>query len=146
MLFRSLANEVGESRNQVHRYIRLTELIPELLELVDRNRIAVMTGVDISHLEEKIQKWLYQYIKENGVIKSYQIIALRHHLETTDKITQSELIKILNENLPGRLPSQKVTLNKKKLHEYFPAYYTSEEIEDVILKLLRQWKKEQGET
>ena len=63
--------------------------------------------------------------------------ALRHHLETTDKITQSELIKILNENLPGRLPSQKVTLNKKKLHEYFPAYYTSEEIEDVIVSV---WK------
>ena len=54
----ALANEVGESRNQVHRYIRLTELIPELLDLVDRNGIAVMTGVDMTYLEEKIKKWL----------------------------------------------------------------------------------------
>ena len=73
----ALAEQVGESRAQVQRFIRLTEVIPELLDLIDRGNIAVMTGVDISHLDEKIQNWLYEYIKDNGVIKSYQISALR---------------------------------------------------------------------
>lgn len=65
-----LAQQVGESKNNVHRYIRLTEVIPELLDMIDRGNIAVMTGVDISYIDSKIQKWLYEYIKENGVLKS----------------------------------------------------------------------------
>ena len=63
-----VAESVGESKNQVHRFVRLTEVIPELLDLIDRGNIAIMTGVDISYLEEKIQKWLFEYIKDNGVI------------------------------------------------------------------------------
>ena len=119
-----LAADVGESRNQVHRFIRLAELIPELLELVDKGRIAIMTGVDISYLDEKIQKWIFEYIKANGVIKSYQIVALRRYLDENENIKQSELIKILNDNLSGRVPSPSVTFNSKKLYKYFPAYYT----------------------
>lgn len=138
-----LAKQVGESRNQVHRYMRLTELIPELLDLVDKNRIALMTGVDISHLSPKVQKWIYEYIKENGVVKSYQVIALRNAFRDDEDFSQKEMISIFNENLPGRLPSHRVAFSGKKLKQYFPAYYTAEEMENVILQLLAQWKKEQ---
>lgn len=138
-----LAQQVGESRNQIHRYIRLTELIPELLNLVDRGNIAIMTGVDISHVEQKIQKWLYEYIKENGTIKSYQITALRDELKMNPDISQKDMIEILNNNQPGRMPSMRINFTSNQLRKYFPAYYSSQEAKAIIEELLTNWKKEQ---
>lgn len=138
-----LAEQVGESRNQVHRFIRLTELIPELLELVDRGNIAIMTGVDISHIDQKIQKWLHEYIRDNGTIKSYQIIALREELNTNPDLTHEEVIQILNDNQPGRKPAMRINFTSNQLRKYFPAYYTSQEARAVIEELLTNWKKEQ---
>lgn len=138
-----LAQQVGESRNQIHRYIRLTELIPELLELVDRGNIAITTGVDISHINSKIQKWLYEYIKENGTIKSYQITALRAEIDVNPDMTQRDVIQILNDNQPGRMPSMRINFTSNQLRKYFPAYYTSQEAKKIIEELLTNWKKEQ---
>lgn len=138
-----LAQEVGESRNQIHRFIRLTELIPELLELVDRGSIAIMTGVDISHIDSKIQKWLHEYIRDNGTIKSYQIIALRDGLNTNPDMKREEVIQILNDNQPGRKPAMRINFTSNQLRKYFPAYYTSQEARAVIEELLANWKKEQ---
>lgn len=138
-----LANQVGESRNQIHRYLRLVELIPEILDLVDTKALALMTAVDISYIDKEVQKWLYEYMKENGACKSFQIIALREYLSENQAITQMQMIKILNENIPGTQPSHKITLNQKKLHEYFPAFFTKAQMENVIFKLLEQWKNEQ---
>lgn len=138
-----LAQEVGESRNQIHRFIRLTELIPELLELVDRGNIAIMTGVDISHVDSKIQKWLHEYIRDNGTIKSYQIVALRDGLNINPDMSREEVIQILNDNQPGRKPSMRINFTSNQLRKYFPAYYTSQEARAVIEELLANWKKEQ---
>lgn len=138
-----LAKQVGESRNQVHRFIRLTEVIPELLDLIDRGNIAIMTGVDISHIDQKIQKWLHEYIRDNGTIKSYQIIALREEINTNPDLTQEEVIQILNDNQPGRKPAMRINFTSNQLRKYFPAYYTSQEARAVIEELLANWKKEQ---
>lgn len=138
-----LAEQVGESRNQVHRFIRLTEVIPELLDLIDRGNIAIMTGVDISHIDQKIQKWLHEYIRDNGTIKSYQIIALREELNTNPDLTHEEVIRILNDNQPGRKPAMRINFTANQLRKYFPAYYTSQEARAVIEELLANWKKEQ---
>lgn len=75
------AKEVGESKNQIFRFIRLTELIPELLEMVDVKKMPLVTAVDISYIDPKVQQYLYEYIKENGMVKSYQVTALRKYLE-----------------------------------------------------------------
>lgn len=139
----ALAALIGESRNQLHRYLRLVELIPEILDLVDAKALALMTAVDISYINKEVQKWLYEYMKENGACKSFQIIALREYLSENQAITQMQMIKILNENIPGTQPSHKITLNQKKLHEYFPAFFTKVQMENVIFKLLEQWKNEQ---
>ena len=64
-----LAEQVGESSKQIQRYIRLTELIPELLELVDKKKLQFTVAVDISYLDREIQKWIYEYIRDNGFIK-----------------------------------------------------------------------------
>ena len=138
-----LAQQVGESKNNVHRYIRLTEVIPELLDMIDRGNIAVMTGVDISYIDSKIQKWLYEYIKENGVLKSYQVAALRDELSKEEDLSHADVISILNGNMPGRKPAMRVNFTSNQLRKYFPAYYTADEAKKVIEQLLTQWKKDQ---
>lgn len=138
-----LAQQVGESKNNVHRYIRLTEVIPELLDMIDRGNIAVMTGVDISYIDPKIQKWLYEYIKENGVLKSYQVAALRDELSKDEDLSHADVISILNGNMPGRKPAMRVNFTSNQLRKYFPAYYTADEAKKVIEQLLTQWKKDQ---
>ncbi len=138
-----IAESVGESKNQIHRFVRLTEVIPELLDLIDRGNIAIMTGVDISYLEEKMQKWLYEYIKDNGVIKSYQISALRDELNMNGNLTRNEVIQILKDYQMGRKPAMRINFTSNQLRKYFPAYYSSEEAKAVIEQLLDRWKKEQ---
>lgn len=138
-----LAKQVGESRNQVQRIMRLTELIPELLELVDNERIAVMTAVDISFLPKEVQKWIYEYIKENGSVKANQITALRNACTVDTGLSQREMIQLLNDNLPTSKPSKKVTFSHVKLKQYFPPDYTAEEMEEIILQLLVGWKQSQ---
>lgn len=138
-----LAKQVGESRNQVQRYMRLTELTPELLELVDNERVAVMTAVDISFLSKEVQKWIYEYIKENGNVKANQIAALRNTCVEDKSISQMEMIQLLNANLPVIQSSKKVTFSRAKLKQYFSSEYTTEEIEDIILQLLAGWKQGQ---
>ena len=77
-----LAEQSGESARSIQRYIRLTELIPELLEYVDLRRIPFTSAVEISYLDKEIQKWLFEYIKDNGLVKPKQIALLREALKT----------------------------------------------------------------
>lgn len=139
-----LAKMIGESRNQLHRYLRLTEVIPEILDLVDQKIVALVTAVEISYLPEKVQKWLFEYMKENGACKAYQIYPLRDYLKENEDISKMETIRILNENLPRDESNrfQRIELTKPKLLEYFPPFYTKPQMENVIFSLLEQWKKE----
>lgn len=136
-----MANELGESRNTIRRFIRLTELIPELLEYVDKKRLPFTSGVDISYLDKEIQKWLFEYIKENGPVKSVQVAALRRAIENGAIMTQEKMISILIENQPGGKPNRKVTFSENKLRSYFPEKNSPVEIEEVILNLLEIWKR-----
>lgn len=135
-----LAQEAGESRDQIQRFIRLTELIPELLEYVDKKRISFTIGVDISHLDKEIQKWLFEYIRDNGLVKPKQIALLREACKT-GIMTEGKLIAILNDSQPGRTPSTKNLISEKKLRKYFPADYTEEDMRSVIVELLEQWSQ-----
>ena len=133
----------GTSARSVQRYIRLTELIPELLELVDQKRLQFTVAVDISYIEKEIQKWLYEYIRDNGGVRANQIAVLREAMEQ-GAMTQARMIQLLNENQPGKKPGSKITLSEKKLREYFPSGYTTTEMRSVILQLLDHWKESQG--
>ena len=118
-----VGKETGESKNQVRRYIRLTELIPELLNYVNQKRIQFTVAVEISYIDREVQKWLFEYIKDNGVVKLNQITLLRTQLQT-GAITQTKMIALLNDSQPGKAPSSKLTFSEKKLREYFPATFT----------------------
>lgn len=138
-----LSNQVGESARTIQRFIRLTELIPELLDMVDSKRLQFTAGVEISYIDKEIQQWICEYIHENGNVKQNQIVILRQEL-LNGAITQRQLIDILNENAIGRIPKKKVILSEKKLSQYFPPHYTSAEMEKVIVELLTNWKEQGG--
>ena len=137
-----LAEQVGESSKQIQRYIRLTELIPELLELVDKKKLQFTVAVDISYLDREIQKWIYEYIRDNGFIKPGQISALRKHLET-ETISQNFMISIFNNCIAPKTKNRKVTISEKRLTKYFPLEYSEEQMERIIVSLLEKWKTEQ---
>ncbi len=132
----------GISGSQVKRYIRLTYLIPELLDYVDQKRIQFTVAVEISYIDQEIQKWLYEYIRDNGAVRINQITLLRSHLQS-GAITQAKMISLLNESQIGRKPTSKLTFSEKKLREFFPDDYSTTEMRGVIEKLLSEWKKTQ---
>lgn len=137
-----LAEQVGESSKQIQRYIRLTELIPELLNLVDDKKLQFTVAVDISYIDKEIQKWIYEYIRDNGFIKPNQITALRKQLET-ETVSQNFMISIFNNAIAPKKTNRKITLSEKKLTKYFPPDYSQEQMEKVIETLLEEWTKRQ---
>ena len=142
----SIGEENGISGTQVKRYIRLTELIPELLDYVDQKRIQFTVAVEISYIDQEIQKWLYEYIRNNGTVKLNQIGILRTQLQA-GAMTEAKMIMLLNNSQPGKAPTSKLTFTEKKLREYFPAGFTTTEMRTVIEDLLSEWKQRQdGET
>ncbi len=137
------AKEVGESKNQIFRFILLTELIPELLEMVDVKKMPLVTAVDISYIDPKVQQYLYEYIKENGMVKSYQVTALRKYLEDYETIGQSKMIAVLNDVITGKTQTKSVHFTEKKLRKYFSSNYTVSDMEKIMIRLLEKWKSEQ---
>ena len=136
-----LAEQVGESSKQIQRYIRLTELIPELLDMVDNKKLQFTVAVDISYIDKEMQKWIYEYIKDNGFIKPNQIAVLRKRLED-ENVGHNYMISIFNNCIAPKRKMRKVTLPEKKLKNYFPPDYTQEQMEEIIVSLLEEWKKE----
>ncbi len=137
-----LALQIGESARSIQRYIRLTELIPEILECVDSKKIGLVMGVDISYLDKQIQKWVYEYYRDNGFLKPVQVEALKNS-PALSNINQFKVISILNDALPKKNTGAKVSFSEKKLDRYFPPNFSAKEREDVIISLLEQWSIEQ---
>ena len=140
------AEKIGEveglGRAQVHRYIRLTELIPKLLDMVDEKRLALSVAVELPYMNKNVQQWIYEFIRENGMIKQEQLMELRKYRDDKN-MTQEQLINILIGSVSMVPVSKKITLNERKLHKFFPAYYSKAEMERVIFGLLEQWKQAQ---
>ena len=142
------SDEVGEAfglkGRQVRKYVRLTELISELMDYVDMKKIPISMAVDISYFDEQVQKWVFEYIKDNGFLKPVQIAALKEQPNLSNA-SQYNVISILNGALPQKSSSAKVSLSEKKLDRYFPPHYSAKQREEVIIQLLEQWSKEQAE-
>lgn len=139
-----LAKQVGESSKQVQRYIRLTELIPELLDMVDSKKLTFTVAVDISYIDKEIQKWIYEYIKDTGFIKPQQITALRNQLNE-GSVNQVGMLTIFNKCMMVKPASRSITFSEKKLTKYFPESYSADDMERVIESLLEKWSQEQND-
>ena len=132
----------GLAARSVQRYIRLTELIPELLDMVDTKRLSLVHGVEMSYFDKDVQKWLYEYIKDNGNLKAEQMTVLKEQ-KNLENMTQYTLITILNDALPKKSVVKKVSFSEKKLMKYFPVDYPASKCERIITELLDKWKEEQ---
>lgn len=133
----------GISGRQVKRFIRLTELIPDLLDLVDAKKLNFTIAVDISYIDKEIQKWIYEYIRDTGFIKPNQISALREQLKI-GSVNQVGMLTIFNKCMMVKNAPRTITFSVKKLTKYFPDTYTAEDMERVIESLLEKWMQEQN--
>ena len=138
----TIGDEAGMTGRQVTKYIRLTELIPELLDYVDIKKITIAMGVDLSYLDEQVQKWVYEYFKENGFLKPVQVEALKNYPNLSN-VTQFSVISIMNDALPKKSKESKLSFSAKKLDKYFPPQYSTKERENIIIQLLEQWSADQ---
>lgn len=134
-----LGEQVGESQDQIRRFIRLTELIPGLLALVDQDKLPLRPAVEISYIPLDEQELLYDVIEDKafGPPSLEQAKKLREYSERTE-LTTSLIIDILSDEKPS---SVKITLKKKRLNQYFPKDYTQQQMEEVIFSLLETWKR-----
>ena len=132
-----LGKETGESGRQVQRYIRLTNLIDPLLELVDKNEMAMSAGVELSYLGTKHQAKIFEVIESESPPSIAQAVKLRKCAEEgnlDDKMIESILSSEKEEKV-------KLVIYEDKLRRYFPKNYTKEQIEDTVMKLIQKWHK-----
>ena len=137
-----VGEQIGMGQTQVKKYVRLTELIPGLLDMVDEKKIGIGMGADISYFDKEVQQWIYEYRMENGFLRPEQIEALKKEPGLAN-MTQHTTILALNRALPEIKTSGKVALSEKKLNKFFPPHMSSREREKIILNLLTKWKEEQ---
>ena len=135
------AKEVGESKNQIFRYIRLTNLIDPILEMVDNKQIALNAAVEISYLGTKEQVEVHKAIEsEDGAPSIEQAKKIRRFFDD-GKLNSDVILSIMQEEKPEKI---KITLGEDKLKKYFPKGYTKQQIEAEILRLLENaYRKKQ---
>lgn len=134
-----VAMDAGESRNQVQRYIRLTYLIPELLEMVDDGKIAFNPAVEISYLEQSEQRVLLNAMELNDCTPSHaQSIRLKK-LSQEGVLQDQTIYDTLAEQKPNQQEQYK--FKREDIRKYFPKSYTDKQVCDTVIKLLEQWQR-----
>ena len=136
-----VALDAGESRKQVQRFIRLTNLIPELLDMVDEKKIAFNPAVKLSYLDESQQRDFLQAMDETQNAPSLSQAQRMKKLAQEEKFTYEAAFAIMGEAKKDEL--DKVVIKNDTLKKYFPRSYTPRQMEDVIIKLLEQWQRRQ---
>lgn len=135
-----LAEKSPDSARQIQRYIRLTHLVPELLNMVDSGNLFLRPAVELSYLPYPEQRILVEILEDDPTAPTMeQAEKLREYSERTE-LTKALIIDILSEKKTSPV---KVTLKSKRLHQYFPKDYTQNQMEEIIFSLLEKWKTEQ---
>ena len=134
-----VGQQAGDSRNQVHRFIRLTELIPELLDMVDERKIAFNPAVELSYLKKEEQTLLLEAMdSEQATPSLFQAQRLKKFSQ--QKMLSLDVMRaVMSEEKKNDL--DRVTLKNETLRKYFPKSYTPKQMEDTIIKLLEGWYK-----
>ena len=139
-----LAKNAPDSQRQIHRYIRLTELIPELLDMVDDKKIAFNPAVELSYLKPEEQTNLLEAMDMEQATPSLSQAQRLKKFSAEGKCTLEAMCAIMSEEKKGEL--DKVTLTSDKLRKYFPKSYTPQKMEETILKLLETWHKKRTQS
>lgn len=134
-----IAEQTGESARQVQRFINLTNLIPELLDMVDRKEIAFNPAVELSFLKKEEQKGFLEAMDYGQSTPSLSQAQRIKKLSLAGMCTQEAMNTIMNEEKKSELDT--VTLKNDVLRKYFPRSYTPKQMQDTIIRLLEQWQK-----
>lgn len=134
-----LAEQVGESKDQIRRYIRLTNLIDPILQMVDDNQIAMNAAVELSYLGSKEQAAVMQSIEKEDTSPSIAQAKKIRKFHQDGKLNEAVIDSIMMEQKPETI---KITLGEDKLKKYFPKNYTKARMEEIILKLLDKWHRQ----
>ena len=132
-----IADEAGESKSQVQRYIRLTELTPELQQMVDEKKISMTPAVEISYLKPEEQQMLLTAIDSEQATPSLSQAQRMKKLSREGKLNDDTMLDIMMEQ--KKPEGYNVVLSADKLRKYFPRSYTPQKMEETILKLLDAW-------
>ncbi len=134
-----LADQTGSSRNQVQRYIRLTNLIPEILDQVDEGRIKFNPAVELSYLKPDEQKEFLQAMDYAQTTPSLSQAQRVKKMSQEGSCTLEAMCDVMNEIKKDDMT--KVTLDHATIRKYFPKSYTPKQMQDTIIKLLEQWQR-----
>ena len=139
-----VAKDSGESRNQVQRFVRLTNLVPELLDMVDEKKISFNPAVELSYLDEKQQQDFLEAMDASQNAPSLSQAIRIKKLAQQGEFDYDAVYNIMNEEKKSELDT--VTIKNETLRKYFPRSYTPRQMESIIIKLLDQWqlKKQQA--
>ena len=136
-----LAQQAGESRNQVQRFIRLTELISELLDMVDERKLAFNPAVEVSYLKRDEQRMLLEAMDAEQTTPSLSQAQRLKKFSQEGRLTEEAMSAIMSEEKKSEM--DKVTLRSDTLRRYFPKSYTPKQMEQTIIRLLDVWKQRQ---
>ena len=134
-----MAEQVGESRNQIQRFIRLTELIPTLLDMVDERKIALNPAVELSYLKKEEQTLLLEAMDSEQATPSLSQAQRLKKFSQQKMLSLDVMRAVMSEEKKTDL--DRVTLKNETLRKYFPKSYTPKQMEDTIIKLLEGWYK-----
>ena len=134
-----LAEQVGQSKNQIFRFIRLTELIPPLLDMVDEKKIAFNPAYELSFLTKEEQETLMETMDYEQATPSLSQAQRMKKFSQEGKLTGDVMLAIMSEEKKSDL--DKVTFTSDTLRKYFPKSYTPKKMEETIIKLLEQWQR-----
>lgn len=137
-----LAKQVGASRNQIQRYVRLTELIDPLLDIVDSRKLPLNAAVELSYLGSKAQADVVKVIEKHEMVPSIEQAAKMRKFSQEGRLSYDVIDSIMLEQKPEKI---RVTLKEDRLREYFPESYSKKQMEDTILKLLKNWARKRKE-
>ena len=135
---KELAEQTGESSVQIQRYIRLTELIDPLLEMVDTKAMAMNAGVELSYLKPKEQVAVVEAIKSEDTCPSIEQAKKIRRFNDEGRLNPDVILSIMQEQKADKI---KITLGDDKLKKYFPKGYSKQQMEDTIIKLLEKWHR-----
>ena len=136
-----VGQETGDSRNQVHRFIRLTNLVPELLDMVDEKKIAFNPAVELSYLDEAQQRDFLEAMNDTQNAPSLSQAQRLKKLAQEGHFSYDVAFAVMGEEKKDEL--DKVVIKNDTLRKYFPRSYTPKQMEDTIIKLLEQWQRKQ---
>ena len=134
-----LGNEVGESREQIRRYIRLTNLVPELFEFVDEGRIKMRPAVELSYLDEDAQRDVVDEIDENELTPSHDQTIRMRKLFDEGKLTTEVIQVIMEEEKPNQ--KEKIVFRGDRVRNLLPKSMSISETEDYVCKALEHYNK-----